>query len=224
MSNPTSLFPTLEREFELRDRGYVYIAGIDEAGRGAWAGPVVAGAVILPLEREDLAAKLAQVRDSKLLTPRRRDELYDVVRETALSWRVGVVSAALIDLIGIVPATRLAMRRAVAGLIPSPDYLLIDAVKLPMLEIAQQSIVRGDKLCLSISAASIIAKVYRDRVMISAAKLFPDYGMERHKGYGTRQHREALSKCGVTSFHRYSYAPIRTLLCNAEKESIKGAC
>ena len=203
--------PNLDREACLWDQGYARVAGVDEAGRGAWAGPVVAAAVVLPACQSDLAEALRPVRDSKTLTARQRDRCYDLVCARAVSFGVGGVSAAGIDRLGIVPATRLAMSRAIAALGDPPDYLLIDAVPLPSLGIPHDAFFKGDRDCLSIAAASIIAKVTRDRWMIALGERMPGYGMARHKGYGTRQHKGALSILGPTHQHRYSYAPVRTI-------------
>jgi ribonuclease HII len=201
-------YPTLDEEYELRRRGYRSVAGLDEAGRGSWAGPVAAAAVILPLNDATLAQRLRHVCDSKLCTPRQRDILYDQIRETALSCAVSLVPAARIDEIGIVPATRQAMREAIAQLVPLPEVLLIDALKLPSVELTQRSINKGDMKCLSIAAASILAKVTRDREMIAMQESYPGYGFAQHKGYGTKQHRQALQKLGPTEIHRWYFAPV----------------
>lgn len=197
--------PDLHEEMALRTQGYHLIAGLDEAGRGSWAGPVVAGAVILPLDSPSLAENLKGVRDSKKLTPRQRDRLYEVIRDTALTMEVGIVSAAMIDKKGIVPATRQAMREAIAQLSPAPDFLLIDFLALPSLAIPQKSIVKGDASSFSIAAASIVAKVSRDRLMVKLDGKYPGYGFARHKGYGTPQHRAALRRLGPSPIHRLSF-------------------
>ncbi len=200
--------PTLAQERALWQQGYRCIAGIDEAGRGAWAGPVVAAAVILPAEQPCLAAALAPVRDSKLLSPRQRARCYDLVLEHALAWGAGAVPAAEIDRIGIVPATRLAMRAALAGLCIAPTYLLIDALALDGVALPQRAIIKGDRCCLSIAAASIIAKVTRDRLMRELDAAMPGYALAQHKGYGTAKHRAALARLGSSPLHRHSYAPV----------------
>ena len=200
--------PDLTVERRLWTNGYRRIAGLDEAGRGAWAGPVVAAAVVLPAERPDLAVALAPVRDSKLLSPRQRALCYDLVLEHALAWGTGAVCAAEIDRIGIVPATRLAMRHALAGLCIRPAHLLIDALTLEEVGIPQRATVKGDRICLSIAAASIIAKVTRDRMMRELDAALPGYALARHKGYGTPQHRVALARLGSSPHHRHSYAPV----------------
>jgi ribonuclease HII len=201
-------FPTLDLEQKLLHAGYPHIAGLDEAGRGAWAGPVAAGAVILPLGNPSLLKKLEGVCDSKLCTPRQRDILYDAICEVALAWAVSLVPAARIDKIGIAPATRQAMHEAIARLDPAPDALLIDFIKLPAIQLEQLSIKKGDQKSLTIAAASILAKVTRDRQMIALDEIYAGYGFARHKGYGTRQHQTALRKLGIARIHRRSFAPI----------------
>lgn len=201
--------PSLREELALWTQGYSHIAGLDEAGRGAWAGPVVAAAVILPSGDPQLGQALDSVRDSKQLSPRQREMLYERIRTVAVAIGVGVVSPQDIDALGIVPATRRAMVTAVAQLSPPPDFLLIDALQLAELPLPQKSIIKGDALCLSIAAASIIAKVTRDRLLVAFEATYPGYGFARHKGYGTRQHRAALHHLGPCHIHRRSYAPVR---------------
>ena len=200
--------PTLEKERGLMRAGYVYIAGLDEAGRGAWAGPVAAAAVILPLNDPTLPERLRDVYDSKLCTPRQRDALYNVIRQVAVTWAVSLVSPTRIDEIGIVPATRQAMRESISQLAPAPDALLIDFLRLPSVQFPQRSLKKGDLVCLSIAAASILAKVTRDRRMIALSETYPGYGFAQHKGYGTRQHRKALQELGPLDIHRWSFAPV----------------
>lgn len=200
--------PDLAYEAEILQGGARWIAGIDEAGRGAWAGPVYAGAVILPLHEAGLADKLQGVRDSKRMNARQRDHWFLEIQRSALSWAVGVASHREIDRLGLIPATHLAMGRAVHRLQLYPDHLLIDYVELPRFPQPQTSIPHGDALSLSIAAASIIAKVCRDRKMIDYEKRFPGYGFGRHKGYGTKEHRFCLSKLGPSPIHRRSYAPV----------------
>lgn len=202
--------PNLTEEQRLWSQGYLRIAGLDEAGRGAWAGPVVAAAVILPVD-PDVAMALAPIRDSKLLTPRQREHCYEIIVEHALAYGIGACPASEIDRLGIVPATRAAMCRALAQLSPPADYLLIDALSLPQIPLPQRGIIKGDRSCLSIAAASILAKVTRDRWMIALDEHLPGYGLARHKGYGTAQHRAALYTFGPTAQHRHSYAPVRAL-------------
>ena len=199
--------PSLLEEKKLGERGYHLIAGIDEVGRGALAGPVVAAAVILP----QLAAfpLLDSVRDSKELSPARRDFLFGLIKEEATAIGIGIIAAETIDSIGILHATRAAMCKAVEKLACSPDFLLIDALTLPQLTITQKGIIKGDKLCLSIACASIIAKVARDRIMVEFDTIHPGYGLAQHKGYGTRQHFSCLHQQGPSPIHRYSFAPVR---------------
>jgi ribonuclease HII len=205
--------PNLSLEHRLRAQGHTLIAGIDEAGRGAWAGPVVAAAVILPLDRRDLRAALKGVNDSKQLTTRQRERWFAVIREVALAVGVGGAGPGEIDRDGIVPATRAAMERAVAMLTPPPEALLIDAINLQsLISLPQRALNYGDSLSLSIAAASIVAKVSRDRWMAGLDERYPGYGFARHKGYGTAAHYAALKRLGVTVAHRKSYTPIARLM------------
>jgi ribonuclease HII len=203
--------PDLSFEQPLWAAGVTYIAGIDEAGRGAWAGPVAAGAVILPACPEILA-RLHGVRDSKQMTPHQRSVWAVEVRAAALAWGVGFASAAEIDAQGIVPATRLAMARAVAALNPTPQHLLIDAVRLPALALPQTALIRGDSRVLSIAAASVLAKTARDALMLALDEQYPGYALARHKGYGTAAHHAALQRLGPCAEHRQSFAPVRNLI------------
>jgi ribonuclease HII len=202
----------LRYEFGLRDEGHALIAGLDEAGRGAWAGPVAAGAVILPLDRADLRQTLDGVTDSKLLSPARREALYPVITDTALAWGVGFASNVEIDAIGIVPATRLAMRRALDQLTAQPTALLTDAVLIPEVDLPCFPLIKGDQKSLSIAAASILAKVSRDRFMIELEAPYPAYRFGQHKGYGTELHRLALNRHGPCPVHRQTFAPVRLAL------------
>jgi ribonuclease HII len=212
---PASPGLTLERRFV--SLGYRLVAGIDEAGRGAWAGPVVAAAVILPLDRPDLSKALKGVNDSKKLTARQRENLLPAIERVALAVGVGVVASEDIDRLGIVPATRLAMQQAVARLEPAPEALVIDAVDLTALvKLPQQALFYGDSISLSIAAASIVAKVSRDRMMAALDAHYPGYDLAKHKGYGTRAHQAALAQLGVSDIHRKSYAPIQKLLAGGE--------
>ena len=196
----------------MRARGYSLIAGVDEAGRGAWAGPVVAAAVILPLDRRDLARALRGVNDSKLLTPHQRARLFDRIQAVALAVGVGGAGPGEIDRDGIMAATRAAMQRAVAMLPLPPDALLIDALDLSsVVPLPQRHLNYGDSTSLSIAAASIIAKVSRDRAMAALEARHPGYGFARHKGYGTAAHRAALHQQGVSEQHRASFAPVAGL-------------
>jgi ribonuclease HII len=201
--------PTLDRELQLIRSGQALVAGLDEAGRGAWAGPVVAAAVILNrLE----AASLREVNDSKQLSPRQRDRLYPIIIEHCIAYGIGQSTAAEIDAIGIVPATRLAMQRAVEGLSPPPDALIIDAVRLPQVNKPQAVFNFADSISLSVAAASILAKVTRDRLLIELDAQYPAYQFARHKGYGTQIHRAALQSAGPCDVHRKSFKPISALL------------
>ena len=193
--------------------GHTHIAGLDEAGRGALAGPVVAAAVLLPLDKPEKLALLRDVNDSKQVTARKREAFYDLITAHALAFGVGAVAASEIDEIGIVPSTRRAMQLALAQLPVTPDYLLIDGrIRLAAVNLPQVSIIRGDSLSLSIAAASILAKVTRDRLMVTLSASYPLYGLERHKGYGTAVHLSALSEHGPSRIHRHTFAPIRQSL------------
>ena len=203
--------PRLDQERALQTRGYRLIAGLDEAGRGAWAGPVYAGAVILPLQRPDLTVALSGVTDSKQLSPKRRETLLQTISDVALGVAVGTATAAEIDRWGVLDATRLAMRRAIDALAPAPEALIIDYVKLPGVPLPQRSLPKADWHCLTVAAASIVAKVSRDRWMIQLHEQHPGYGFDRHKGYGTAVHRSALARLGPCPIHRLSWAPLRAL-------------
>lgn len=205
-------------------QGYSFVAGLDEAGRGCLAGPVVAAAVILPLDRADCADLFAGVCDSKQLTPAARENLYAVIVDQAIAVAVGTGSVKLIDERNILQATKQAMRDALAMLSPPPQALLLDALLLPGVELPQRSIVKGDALCLSIAAASIIAKVTRDRLMLKLHEQYPLYGFAQHKGYGTEAHLAALRTHGASPIHRQSFAPVRELygLFESDSEFISG--
>ena len=206
------MIPDLCEELRLHAAGYTRVAGVDEAGRGAWAGPVCAAAVVLPLGRRDLPDLLDGVRDSKQLSPARREALLPVILEVAEAAGVGWASPAEVDDQGIVPATRQAMARAVAELDGGVDALLLDYVRLPDLDLPQRALPKADARCLSVAAASIVAKVTRDRLMVALDRDFAGYGLARHKGYGTRQHREALARLGPLPIHRMSWRPLQELL------------
>ncbi len=186
--------------------GYRFIAGIDEAGRGPLAGPVVAAAVILPPD-----FYLAGVDDSKKLNSKIRLELSSVIKEKALAWAACFISPEYLDRVNIYNAAREAMQTAVLSLEVQPDFLLVDAMKLPGLAIDHQSIIKGDSLSISIACASILAKVERDRCMESFDSIYPEYGFARHKGYATREHLEKISCHGACPIHRASFEPIRAL-------------
>ncbi|MBN1965218.1 MAG: ribonuclease HII [Anaerolineae bacterium] len=200
---------TLERE--ALAGGHTLIAGLDEAGRGAWAGPVAAAAVILPLDNDDLFDVLEGVTDSKRLRPEQREALAPVIQEVALGWAVGRATNLEIDEKGIIAATLLAMERALRKLDLDPDYLLIDALTLPAAVMPldrQRRIIKGDQLSLSIAAASILAKVARDDYMVGLDELYPEFGFANHKGYGTREHQTNLTAHGPCRAHRHSFKPI----------------
>ncbi|MBI2857321.1 MAG: ribonuclease HII [Chloroflexi bacterium] len=201
--------PTLEEERRLHAEGHKLIAGLDEVGRGALAGPVAAAAVVLRPDAEP--PWLVRVRDSKLLTAKQREDLFPLICREALAVSVGVVSPADIDLRGILRATRLAMRQAVEGLSIVPQFLLIDGVRVPQFKLPQKAIVRGDKLCVSIACASIVAKVTRDKVMVDLERRYPGYGFADHKGYGTVAHVAALKALGASPVHRRSFRPVMEL-------------
>jgi len=188
------------------------VAGLDEAGRGAWAGPVVAAAVILP-PGDGVCAALAGVRDSKQLSPAARERLAARVLDVALAVGVGRGEQQEIDALGIVPTTRLAMQRALAALSVAPEALVIDALRLPGVDLPQDAFPYADARSLSVAAASIIAKVTRDRWMVEVAETaFPGYGFAQHKGYGTQQHQAALSRLGVCPLHRLTFRPVALCL------------
>ncbi len=201
--------PTLEHERQFWQAGHTHVAGIDEAGRGAWAGPVVAAAVILDLTKAD---RLSAVNDSKRLSARQRETLYQIIVDNCRAFGVGHGTVEEIDSIGIVPATRLAMTRAIEALSPQPDALIIDAVRLPKVNLPQSVFFFADSISLSVAAASIIAKVTRDRLMVELDAHYPRYDFARHKGYGTRIHQVALQSIGPCEIHRRSFKPISALL------------
>jgi ribonuclease HII len=180
------------------------VAGVDEAGRGPLAGPVVAGAVIL-----DPARKIPGLQDSKLLSPSEREALFDLIREEAAAIGVGIADPVVIDRVNILEATRLAMLEALGKLSPSPEMVLTDAVTLPQLPCPQKALIRGDRRSASIAAASIIAKVTRDRLMTEYDARFPQYGFSRHKGYPTREHYAALAAHGPSPIHRMTFRGVQ---------------
>jgi len=188
-------------ECHARQCGYRIIAGIDEAGRGPLAGPVVAAAVVLPPDYLH-----SEINDSKQLTPRKRDLLYDVIRVDALAVGLGVVEAPVIDRINILRATLMAMKDAVNDLSLSPDYLLIDGKDRIDVQLPQESLIRGDAKSVSIAAASIVAKVSRDRIMEIYHRQFPQYNFSKNKGYGTGEHRDAIHRWGRCKIHRLTFA------------------
>jgi ribonuclease HII len=203
--------PDLNYELPLWRSGLTYLAGLDEAGRGAWAGPVAAGAVILPPD-PGLLDRLNGVRDSKQMTPRQRSTWSVKIHAAAVAWSVGFASHEEIDSLGIVPATRLAMYRALEQLGTAPQHLLLDAVRLPDIALPQTVLIKGDVHSLSIAAASVLAKTTRDALLVAWDQDYPGYGFALHKGYGTAVHHQALQRCGTCPLHRRSFAPIRNLL------------
>jgi ribonuclease HII len=203
------MLPDLHEERALHAAGHTRVAGLDEAGRGAWAGPVCAAAVVLPLGRSGLPDLLAGVRDSKQLSPSRREALHPLILDVAEAVGVGWATPAEVDEWGIVQATQQAMARAVARLDGRVDALLVDYVRLPDLDLPQRALPKADARCLSVAAASIVAKVTRDRLMVALDRDFPGYGFAHHKGYGTRQHREALTQLGPSPIHRVSWRPMQ---------------
>ena len=187
-------------EVACRRSGYKRIAGIDEAGRGALAGPVIAAAVILPTN-----CSIDGLRDSKQLTPKQRDLLADKIHGVALSVGIGSVDNRVVDSVNVLEATLLAMRDAIEKLTPQPDYLLVDGIYLPATDIQGEAIPKGDNRSYSIAAASIIAKTTRDRLMVALDRTYPDYGFSQHKGYPTSQHRQAIAKFGASDIHRHTF-------------------
>lgn len=196
------IFPTLDIELKLWQEGCRYVCGIDEVGRGCFAGPVVVGAVIFP---QDVVLPEG-IADSKLLKPQTRERLADEIKKAALYWGVAEIGVDVINNIGIGKATQRAFKKVVEDLEKFPDFILIDAFYIQDLDKGyQKPIVNGDKICASISAASIIAKVYRDDLMRQLHLEYPDYGFAEHKGYGTKKHQEAIKKHGLCRIHRKSF-------------------
>ena len=191
------------RETELHRQGYVNIAGVDEVGRGPLAGPVVAAAVVLPEDFDVLG-----IDDSKKLSEKRREELFDVILEKAVAWGIGMADHSTIDEINILQATKLAMKDAIAdlsGKLEGIDYVIFDAVKINDLKLPQEAVINGDSKILAVAAASIVAKVTRDRMMVAYAEEYPGYGFEKNKGYGTKQHYEGIARQGICPIHRKTF-------------------
>ncbi|HSV85560.1 MAG TPA: ribonuclease HII [Levilinea sp.] len=207
MSRPA---PTLEFEQPLWQTGAESVAGVDEAGRGAWAGPVSAGAVILPPDLR-IIERLAGVRDSKQMTPAQRAHWAAVIQQEALACAVGFAAHQEIDLLGLLPATRLAMVRALQQLSLEPQHLLVDAIRVTC-STPQTILIHGDARSLSIAAASVLAKTARDAWMVEMDQVYPGYTFCRHKGYGTAAHQQALLRFGVCGIHRQSFAPVHNLI------------
>jgi ribonuclease HII len=193
-------YRTLENA--LRRMGFVYVAGVDEVGRGCLAGPVVAAAVVLDPERY-----IPRVCDSKTVTALERERLYESITGRAVAWSVNAVDPGEIDRLNIHQASLRAMQRAVMALAPLPDMVLVDAFRIPDLPMAQRGVVHGDSRCTAIAAASIVAKVTRDRLMAELHALDPRYGFDRHKGYATRDHLDAVARYGYSGVHRRSFRP-----------------
>lgn len=221
--NPTTGGPTEEFEVEARWRGYRHIAGLDEAGRGPLAGPVVAAAVVLPRR-----CNLPGLNDSKQVRESDRVRLFAEIVRRAVGVGIGSATAAEIDRLNILQATRLAMRRALEALPLQPDFLLLDAVTLSGLLVPQRSIIKGDGLSCSIAAASIVAKVTRDRLMVEYHRWYPYYNFAEHKGYGTPDHLRLLRQHGPCAIHRRSFAPVLHLLagdaatCYSSVDQVRG--
>ncbi len=199
--------PTLQIERALWACGFWRVAGVDEAGRGALAGPVVAAAVLVTPE-SGASPIWSSVRDSKLLSPAQRIQLADEIRQVAAAWAIGEVDAATIDAIGIAAATRKAMQEAIEALSPAADYLLLDWVRLPCVGLPQQAEARADRTMASVAAASILAKVHRDRLMQEYDRRYPEYRFAVHKGYGVAAHCAAIERFGPCPIHRRTFAPL----------------
>ena len=202
--------PSFGEEKILEAQGYRFVAGIDEAGRGALAGPVVAAAVILPFNKN--LPFISQVRDSKKLTPLRRESLFHHIHESAVSVGIGMSDFDIIDALGIAAATRLAMKSAIEQLSPPADFMLVDYLALPEVNLPQKGITRGDDLSYSIACASIIAKVTRDKLMLKLDAQYSGYRLAIHKGYGTREHMECLRRLGPCLIHRKTFNPVREMM------------
>lgn len=210
-------FPTLDLERALWANGVLWVAGIDEAGRGALAGPVVASAVILP-QIKTITKELLGVRDSKKMTAHQRKYWSKIIRSVSVSCAVGIASSQEIDVLGILPATKLAAKRAIKQLLVVPDHLLLDHFKLYDVPIPQTSISKGDVISVSIAAASVLAKTTRDEILCTFDLEYPRYGFADHKGYGTATHRELIKAIGPCEIHRVSFEPIKSMI-SGEPES-----
>ena len=201
--------PTLDVEQQLYRQGHTLVAGVDEVGRGPLAGPVVAGAVILPPNLEPSTPWLQHVDDSKRLTPRQREVALEYILKNALAIGTGQTEAHEIDTLGILKANKMAMLRSIEALPYRPQYLLIDFLSLEESELPFWALPGGDSCCYSIAAASIVAKVARDRLLVEADNLYPGYGFRHHKGYGTAEHLRLLKRLGPSPIHRLSFSPVR---------------
>jgi ribonuclease HII len=216
--------PDFKKEEELLGKGYSLIAGIDEAGRGPLVGPVVAGAVIIGNDPAliDELIRLG-VRDSKQVSEKKREKLYDFIAKEVRCWAVASVESEMIDEINILNAAKQAMKNAALGLEMKPDFLLIDGnATLSDFPFDQLAVPKADEHMLSVSAASIMAKVTRDRILAELDKKYPEYGFKAHKGYGTKAHLEALKKHGPCPFHRRSFEPVKSMMAEAEKYGWSG--
>lgn len=199
------IFSLYKYENRFKNKGYSLIAGIDEVGRGSLAGPVVAAAVILPNQ-----SFIPYIKDSKKLTPQKRAELYYVILEKAIDVGIGIVGANIIDRININQATFLAMKKAIINLKKVPDYLFVDGFKIPQVNISQLPLIKGEDKSISIASASIIAKVYRDNIMVQYDQKYPQYYFKKNKGYGTKEHLTALKRYGASEIHRKTYRGVIT--------------
>ena len=202
----------LKREKELYKEGYHFICGCDEAGRGPLVGPVVAGAVILPENYE-----LEGLTDSKQLSEKKREKYFPIIKQDAIAYGIGIVDAKTIDEINIYEASRLAMKKAIANMKVKPDYVLTDAMPIKDLNVLVEPIIHGDALSLSIAAASVLAKVTRDHILMELDKKYPEYEFARHKGYPTKRHLELLKLYGPTEDYRFTYRPVRDLIVKGDE-------
>jgi ribonuclease HII len=202
-------YPDLSFENKLWGEGLRFVAGVDEAGRGALAGPVAAGAVVLSGDVPDLTSLLEGVNDSKVMSPAEREEKAEIIRTVAIGWGVGFATSAEIDRIGILPATCLAVSRALSELKLELEHVLVDYLRLPDLDVPQTPLVKGDARCLSIAAASILAKTARDAVLVEMDATYPGYYFASNKGYGTQAHRQAIAKLGPCDQHRKTFSPVK---------------
>lgn len=202
----------LKREKELYKEGYHFICGCDEAGRGPLVGPVVAGAVILPENYE-----LEGLTDSKQLSEKKREKYFPIIKQDAIAYGIGIVDAKTIDEINIYEASRLAMKKAIADMKVNPDYVLTDAMPIKDLNVPVEPIIHGDALSLSIAAASVLAKVTRDHILMELDEKYPQYEFARHKGYPTKRHLELLKLYGPTEDYRFTYRPVRDLISKGDE-------
>lgn len=218
--SPPSPQPTFDEEAALHRLGYRVVAGVDEAGRGPLAGPVVAGAVVIPPDFR--APWLGRLRDSKQLSARRRAALYASIRDSSVGWAAGVVSNDDVDRLGIASATREAMLRALGGLPSRPDFVLVDGLPVDLGGLPAKALVGGDCRCLSIAASSIVAKVTRDALMLEEHARYPDYGFDSNKGYPTPAHLDLLRRLGPCPIHRRSFAPVRESMATDATHGVRG--